>query len=53
MPELINLGGKQIPNPNAGAGLNLPAAFEQQLGLKLERRKGQVDVIVIEQAEMP
>ena len=32
VPELINLGGKQIPNPNAGAGLNLPAAFEQQLG---------------------
>ena len=53
VPELINLGGKQIPNPNAKAGLNLPAAFELQLGLKLERRKGQVDVIVIEQAEMP
>ena len=53
VPELINLGGKQIPNPNAKAGLNLPAAFEQQLGLKLERRKGPVDVIVIEQAEMP
>jgi uncharacterized protein (TIGR03435 family) len=55
VPDLINLvpGGKPVPNPNAGTGPNLPAAFEQQLGLKLELRTGAVEVVFIDQVEMP
>ena len=41
-------------NPNAGTGLSdIFAALQDQLGLKLERSRGPVDVLVIEHIEPP
>jgi len=34
-----------------GSGLSLSSAVQEQLGLKLEARKGPVDAIVIDKAE--
>jgi uncharacterized protein (TIGR03435 family) len=38
-------------NPNLDAGPSLPTALEEQLGLKLHRTKGTIDVVVIEHVE--
>jgi uncharacterized protein (TIGR03435 family) len=40
------------PPPDAG-GPSLMTAIEEQLGLKLESRKGPVDVIVVDQIDKP
>ena len=37
----------------AVAGESLPSALEEQLGLKLERKRGPVDVLVVDAAERP
>jgi uncharacterized protein (TIGR03435 family) len=54
-PAFINeaVGGKPVPNPNAGTGPTVFAAFEQQLGLTLDARRGPIDVVVVEHAELP
>lgn len=38
-------------NPDAEPGLTIHAALQQQLGLKLEPKRGEVDVIVLDKAE--
>ena len=38
-------------DPNPDHGPTLPAALEEQLGLKLERTKGTIDVVVIDHVE--
>jgi uncharacterized protein (TIGR03435 family) len=43
----------QRPPDNAGAPPGLFTAFQEQLGLKLESTKAQVDVMVIEKVERP
>jgi uncharacterized protein (TIGR03435 family) len=54
-----DLGLRQAPPDSAGAGelradgLSLFTALQDQLGLKLEPGRGQVDVIVIDRAEPP
>jgi uncharacterized protein (TIGR03435 family) len=40
-------------NPNVEAGSLMPAALEEQLGLKLERTRGPVTMIVVESVERP
>jgi uncharacterized protein (TIGR03435 family) len=40
-------------NPNPEAGPLMPTALEEQLGLKLERSRAPVDVVVIEAVEQP
>ena len=37
--------------PAAGAGPDLIAAVQEQLGLKLEKKKGPVEILVIDHAE--
>jgi uncharacterized protein (TIGR03435 family) len=48
-------GGGIGRNPEAGAdadlGLTMEAALQQQLGLKLESKKGPVDIFVVDKAE--
>lgn len=46
---------KWTPDEPSGArdGVSLFAAIEEQLGLKLEARKGQVEVIVVDHVEKP
>jgi uncharacterized protein (TIGR03435 family) len=39
--------------PSVDPGPSIFAALDEQLGLKLERAKGQVDVLIIERAEKP
>jgi uncharacterized protein (TIGR03435 family) len=46
----VFLGG---PGPVSASNSNLVEAIRQQLGLKLERQKGPVDILVIDQAEKP
>ena len=41
------------PAPPARDGLSIFTALEDQLGLKLESRRGPVDIVVIDQAEPP
>ena len=38
-------------DPNAEHGPTLPSALEEQLGLKIERTRGTIDTVVIEQVE--
>ena len=48
--------GPDLPAQNATVNLNLPSfvgALGEQLGLKLERTRGLVDVLVIDSVEMP
>jgi uncharacterized protein (TIGR03435 family) len=52
--QSVRLGGAPIPpadNPDAAP--DVFAAFQQQLGLKLESAKAPVDVMVIDQVEKP
>lgn len=46
----IAAGGLPPPDPN---GASIYTAVQEQLGLKLDSRRGAVDVIVIERAERP
>jgi uncharacterized protein (TIGR03435 family) len=41
------------PDESADPGLSIFAALEEQLGLKLETRKGPVDVLVIDRVDRP
>ncbi len=58
-PSQSQIGGGPPPNapPTAGDPADAPpdifAAFQQQLGLKLENTKAQVDVMVIDRLEKP
>jgi uncharacterized protein (TIGR03435 family) len=48
----LTQGGTPIPNdPDTDSGPTLFAAVQQQLGLKLESKKDQVDVLVVDHAE--
>lgn len=52
--QAVRLGGAPVPaadNPDAAP--DIFAAFQQQLGLKLEPAKAPVDVMVIDQVEKP
>lgn len=39
--------------PDAGARVSFMTALEEQLGLKLERTRGLIDVLVIDSVERP
>ncbi len=45
--------GTNIANPAADTGPNIFTALTEQVGLKLQSERGQVDYIVIDQAERP
>src|SRR5690242_16866106 len=47
------LGGPPLAADNPDAAPDLFAAFQQQLGLKLESTKAPVDVMVIDKVEKP
>lgn len=49
-PFVLGPGGA-VPNPDADAGPTVFTALQEQLGLKLEARKGPVDVLVIDHIE--
>jgi uncharacterized protein (TIGR03435 family) len=49
-PENLGTGAAGSPDPT---GVSLFTALQEQLGLKLESRKGPVDVIVIDHIERP
>jgi bla regulator protein blaR1 len=51
-PEGGKLGADNAP-PTDTSGPSLFTAVQEQLGLKLESRKGPVDILVIDQAERP
>jgi len=50
-PRLAQDGTPIPATPDADSGLTLFAAVQQQLGLKLDSQKGQVDVLVVDHAE--
>lgn len=45
--------GAPVANPSADAGPSLFTALKEQLGLKLDARRGNVDVVVVDRAEKP
>jgi len=52
--QMTGLGGAPPPPPaNIEAPPDIFAAFQQQLGLKLESTKAPADVIVIDKVEKP
>ena len=52
--QAARLGGPTIPTAdNPDAAPDVFAAFQQQLGLKLESTKAPVDVLVIDKVEKP
>ncbi len=44
-------GGRPVSGPNADLGPSLLEALQQQLGLKLEPKKGAVKVLVVDHAK--
>lgn len=50
-PEPIRPAGPDAPGVEDPAGRSIYSAIQEQLGLKLESRKGPVDTLVIEHAE--
>lgn len=50
-PFILGPGGGAVPNPNVDSGPTVFSALQEQLGLKLEPRKGPVDVLVIDRIE--
>jgi uncharacterized protein (TIGR03435 family) len=56
VPQFINgptADAPPIPNPAADTGPNIFTALAEQVGLKLQSERGQVDYIVIDRAERP
>jgi uncharacterized protein (TIGR03435 family) len=52
--QAVRLGGPPVPAPdNPDAAPDLFAAFQQQLGLKLESTQAPVDVMVVDKVEKP
>ncbi len=45
--------GTNIANPAADTGPNIFTALTEQIGLKLQSERGQVDYVIIDQAERP
>jgi uncharacterized protein (TIGR03435 family) len=43
--------GAEAPNVQAPSGLGLMGALQKQLGLRLESRKGPIDILVVDHAE--
>lgn len=52
-PQSAPAGGVILPGPLDGSNSTIAESMRQQLGLKLERQKGPVDILVIDQAEKP
>jgi len=53
-PAFINdANGAVVPNPAADSGSTLFSALQEQLGLRLEGRRGPVEVLVIEKVSRP
>jgi uncharacterized protein (TIGR03435 family) len=42
---------QQLQKPDAAPGVSLFTALDEQLGLKLEARKGPVEILVVDSAE--
>lgn len=53
LPDVVPPGGSGPLQPPETAVPSLQAALEQQLGLKLETATGPIDVLVVDQAQMP
>lgn len=50
-PRLAQDGSPIPRDPEADSGPTLPAAVQQQLGLRLDAKKDQVDILVVDHAE--